>query len=148
MGLTILTPELGFVDLGTKGLLIWVVFSGALFGLCFSIRFLCCVLWVGLQWEMGLKKLESYRLEFHIKLDCKQLDLLWWSRALKTWDASFLNSLETLLTNEIVWEIRLGCNFSQKIGYVGKWGRWGIKWLIIRGFCFFFSFQCCLVVIY
>ena len=68
--------ELGFVDLGTKGLLIWVVFSGSFSGLCFSICFLCCVLWVGLRWKMGLKKLESNRLEFHIELDCKQLDLL------------------------------------------------------------------------
>ena len=42
------------------------------------------------------------------------------------------------------------------MGYVGKWGGWGIKWLIIRVFCFclmvsFFLLdgvfvQCCLVV--
>ena len=111
LGLMTSALKLGFVDLGTKGLLIWVVFSSSFSWLCFSICFLCCVLWVGMQWEMGLKKLESSRLNFYIEFDCKRLDLLQWSRALKTWDTSFLNSLETLLTNEIVWGIVLVCNF-------------------------------------
>ena len=123
LGLTISALELlEFDDLGTGAVRVWRSQHWSLdllilapkvcwSRLCFPIRFLCCVLWVGLWWNKGLKELESYRLKFHIELDYKRLDLLQWSRALNTWDTSFLNNLETLLTNEIVWGIVLICNY-------------------------------------
>ena len=45
-------------------------------------------------------------------LNGKKLDLLQWNWVYETRDVSFLNSLETLLTNEIVWKLVLVCNFS------------------------------------
>ena len=46
--------------------------------------------------------LEFLKLEFHIEIDSLELDLLHQNWFPYTWNVSFLNSLETFLTNEIV----------------------------------------------
>ena len=39
----------------------------------------------------------------------------WQNQVSWTWDDSFLNSLKTLLTNEIIWKLVLVCNFPTRI---------------------------------
>ena len=89
----------------------WLCMSDLLLVISF---FLICSLWFS-----GLKSLYGTRV-LVIEIESLELDLLHQNRVQWARDLSFLNSLETVLTNEIVWNLLSFSNFSQREEYIIK----------------------------